>query len=72
MFECVFDIRHGRPPTLTRFDRALEGIKVQLRSISERAGTTEQAEKEGDLTATCDLADDLRDIMVEYQVSTDT
>ena len=49
--------------------RALEGIKVKLQSLSEHAGTTEQSEKEGDMTTVCDLADDLRDAIVEYQVS---
>jgi len=50
--------------------RALEGIKDKLRFLSEQSGTAEHAEKEGDRIAVCDLADDLRDVIVEYQVST--
>ena len=30
---------------------------------------SERTEREGDSTAICDLADDLRDVLVEYQVS---
>ena len=30
---------------------------------------SERTESEGDSTAVCDLADDLRDVLVEYQVS---
>ena len=29
---------------------------------------SERTEREGDSTAVCDLADDLRDVLVEYQV----
>jgi len=48
--------------------RALEGIKDKLELLSKRsAGHTE---KEGDTTAADDLADDLRDAIVEYQVGT--
>ena len=50
--------------------RALEGIKDKLRLLSEHSGTGEDAEKEEDMTATCDLVDDLRDAIVDYQVST--
>ena len=46
--------------------RALEGIKDKLQLLSEQFGTSEDAEKEGDMTATCDLADDLRDVIVRY------
>ena len=49
--------------------RALEGIKDKLQLLSERSGTAGNAEKEGDMTAACDLADDLRDAIVDYQVS---
>ena len=40
-----------------------------MQLISERSGDTEHTEKEGVITAIYDLADDLRDIIVEYQVS---
>ena len=39
-----------------------------MRLLSEPPATAEGVEKEGDVTATCDLADDLRDAIVEYQV----
>ena len=32
--------------------------------------TAEHTEGEGDMIAVCDLADDLRDAIIEYQVST--
>lgn len=48
--------------------RTLEGIKDRLQLLSERSGTGVHAENEGDVTIVCDLADDLRDAIVEYQV----
>ena len=36
--------------------------------LSERAPTAEGVENEGDMAAVRDLADDLRDAVVEYQV----
>ena len=50
--------------------RTLEGIKVKLQSLSNQTGATERVEKEGNMTAACDLVEDLRDAIVEYQVST--
>jgi len=53
--------------------RSLEGIKDKAQLLLQQSGdsgTTGQAEKGGDVTAMCDLADDLRDVIVEYQVST--
>jgi len=43
-----------------------------LQLLSERSGTAEHVEKEGDMIAVCDLAYDVRDVIVEYQVSTNT
>jgi len=43
-----------------------------LQLLPEPPGTGESTEKEGDMTAISDLADDLRDAIVEYQVSADT
>jgi len=43
-----------------------------LQLLPEPPGTDEDAEKEGDMTVVSDLADDLRDAIVEYQVSADT
>ena len=39
-----------------------------MQLLSERPATTEDVEKEADMAAVCDLADDLRDVIVEYQV----
>jgi len=49
--------------------RALEGIKDKLQLLSERSGAAKYAENEEDVAVACDLADDLRDAIVEYQVS---
>ena len=51
--------------------RALEGIKDKLQLLSKQSETPEHTEKEGDMAAACDLADDLRDAIVEYLVSVD-
>ena len=47
---------------------ALEGIKGELQRISERPTTDK--ENEGDTIAVSNLADNLRDTIVEYQVGT--
>ncbi|KAF9782707.1 hypothetical protein BJ322DRAFT_1219896 [Thelephora terrestris] len=44
---------------------ALEGIKDRLQLLSECPSTN----KEGDITTVCDLADDLRDAIAEYQLA---
>jgi len=41
-----------------------------LQSLSKRYTSGAHTENEGDVLAVCDLADDLRDAIVEYQVST--
>ena len=41
-----------------------------MQSLSKRSTTAGYTEDEGDMIAACDLADDLRDAIVEYQVST--
>ena len=43
-----------------------------MQCISEHSATAEPKENEGDMVAVSDLADDLRDAIVEYQVSTKT
>ena len=40
-----------------------------MQLLSETSRIAEHAEKEGDMNTVCDLADDLRDTIVEYQVS---
>jgi len=67
LYECVSFIRFKRLFVLNG-PRALEGIKDKLELLSERSGTAQHPEKEGDMIAACDLADDLRDAIVEYQV----
>ena len=62
LYECVFPTAMNQTARQAN-SRALEGIKDKLQLLSERT------ESEGDSTAVCDLADDLRDVLVEYQVS---
>ena len=45
------------------------GIKDKLQLLSEPSGTAGPVETERGMIAVCGLADDLRDIIVEYQVS---
>ena len=40
-----------------------------MQPLSERSDATEHAEREADMITVCDLADDLRDAIIEYQVS---
>jgi hypothetical protein len=47
----------------------MEGIKDKLQLLPDRSGTAERTGSDEDSTAVCDLADDLRDVLVEYQVS---
>jgi len=66
-------VRTLHPPlTIAHVDpvhRALEGIKDKLQLISEHSGTDERSEKEPDMIAVCDLADDFRDTILDYLVS---
>ncbi|KAF9644340.1 hypothetical protein BDM02DRAFT_991052 [Thelephora ganbajun] len=47
----------------------LEGVKDRLRLLTERSGTDQHAGKEIDAIAVSDLADDLRDAILDYQFS---
>ena len=49
--------------------RALEGIRNKLELLSERSGADEDTGEEGDVVTVGGLADDLRDLIIEYQVS---
>ena len=49
--------------------QSLESIKDKLQILSERSDTAKHAE-EADRIAVCNLTDDLRDVIVECQVST--
>ena len=48
--------------------RALEGIKDRLQSLSDISATPGHTDNEGDMITACEIADDLRDAIVEYQV----
>jgi len=49
----------------------LEGIKDELQSISERSSAAGYQESDADGRAVCELAEDLRDAVIEYQVGSD-
>ena len=49
--------------------RALEGIKDELLALSGRTNATGYKRSEADIHAICELAEALRDAIVEYQVS---
>ena len=49
--------------------RALEGIKDQLQSLSECSSAAGYQENDKDIQAVCGLAGEVRDAVVEYQVS---
>ena len=71
LYECVSSLCRNQTSHLTDL-RALEGIKNKLQLLSECPAGAEGVEKEGNRTAVCDLADDLRDAIVEYQVRNNT
>jgi hypothetical protein len=50
-------------------DRALAGIKSKLERLFQQATADGKTKKGEDITVACDLAEDLRDVIVEYQVS---
>lgn len=50
---------------------ALEGIKDELQSLSERSSAADYQENDADRRAACELAEDLRDAVIEYQVGPD-
>lgn len=49
--------------------RTLEGIKDDLQALSERSGAAGYRENDADVHAMSELAEDLRDALIEYQVS---
>lgn len=50
---------------------ALEGIKSELLSVSERSNAVGYREDDADVRAVCDLAENIRDAIIEYQVGSD-
>jgi len=51
--------------------RTLEGIKDKLQLLSEHSGAAEHTENEEGVATARDLADNLRDAIIEYQVGFD-
>ena len=49
--------------------RALEEIKDELHPISERASAVGYRENDADVQAVCELAENVRDAIIGYQVS---
>jgi len=70
LFECVSSVDCGRVSVLI-YRRTLEGIKDELRPISERSSTVSYQENDADGRTVCELAEDLRDAIIEYQVGHD-
>lgn len=50
---------------------ALEGVKDELQSLSERSMAAGYQENDADRRAVGELAEDLRDTVIEYQVGLD-
>jgi len=69
LFESVFSVLHERTSVLTH-PRALEGIRDELLEISDRCNAPEYERNKADVRAVCELAEALRDAIVEYQVRT--
>jgi hypothetical protein len=70
LFEWVSSIRCERVSTLIHL-RALEGIKDELQPLSERSSAVGYQENDADRHAISELAEELRDTIIEYQVSPD-
>ena len=51
--------------------RTLEGIKDELRPLSERVSAVGYKESDADRHAVSELAEELRDAIIEYQVGPD-
>lgn len=68
-FECV-------PPlvqmvsNVKHHNRALGGIKSKLERLFQQSTHDVKTKNEEDMTVACDLAEDLSDAIVEYQVGT--
>ena len=56
---------------MLHYPRALEGIKDELHPILEQSSAAEYEENEADMQTVCELAEDVRDAVLEYQVSPD-
>lgn len=71
LFECVSPYITSELPR-QHHDRALEGIKEELRPILDRSDSVGYKENDGDVRAMCELAEDATDAIMEYQVGPDT
>ena len=69
LFEYVSTTDCERVCILTLNLRALEGTKDQLQSLSEQSNAAGYRENDEDMQAVCALAEDVRDAVIEYQVS---
>ena len=67
LFEYVAATHHEPVPALIPC-RALEGIKDELHSILERTSAVGYKENDADLHKVGELAEDVRDAVIEYQV----
>ena len=68
LFEYVLPTRSEREPTLI-LRRALEVIKDVLCKILKLSNAAEYKDNEADARVVCELAEDVRDAVIEYQVS---
>ena len=68
LFEYVFSIYIEQCPR-SRYLRTLEGIKDELLPILEQSSSFGYKENDGDMHSVCELAERVRDAVIEYQVS---
>ena len=69
LFEWVSFARWRRSVLYSSHLRALEGIKDELQILSEQSNTVGYKESEADRQVISQLVEDLRDAVIEYQVS---
>ena len=70
LFEYVGATQHEPVPALIPC-RTLEEIKDELRSMLERTSAVGYKETDADVHTVGELAEDVRDAVIEYQVSPD-
>ena len=68
-FSAFFFPTHYEQVAILISLRALEGIKDELLSILERSSTDGYKENDVDAHAVCELAENVRDAIMDYQVS---
>ena len=72
-YYCLSEYRSsiGNECPCSSYLRTLEGIKDELRILSDRSSAGGYKENEADGRALSELAEDLRDAVIEYQVGPD-